>query len=370
MHRATRMEVNLANLKANFQAIRRHVGPGPEILGVIKADAYGHGVFPACKALSEAGCRRFAVAIPDEAFELREGGVTAPILVLGPTPARSAAEYVRQDITATVTDLYFARSLSDEAVRQGKKVPVHVKVDTGMSRIGFLPREIPAVLDELAALPGLSLEGMYTHFATADERRLDFTEHQYSGLKEALAAAEARGITIPLRHACNSAGILACPEKYLDGVRPGVILYGMYPSSECVRSVELLPTFEVKTEVALVKELSRGSGVGYGLKYMTRGTETMAVLPVGYADGYSRALSMKVDVLVGGKRVPHAGNICMDQMMVNVTGMDVKVGDEVVLIGRQGSEHITPEEIAAARNTINYEVPIMFLRRVPRVYIS
>ena len=370
MHRATRMEVNLANVKANFLAVRRHVGPGPEIFGVIKADAYGHGVHQVCKSLSEAGCRRFAVAIPDEAFELREGGVTAPILVLGPTPARSAAEYVRQDVTATITDLSFARVLSGEAVRQGRKMPVHVKVDTGMSRIGFLPREIPAVLDELQTLPGLFLEGMYTHFATADERRLDFTEYQFSGLKEALAAAEARGVPIPFRHACNSAGILACPDKYLDGVRPGVILYGMYPSAECVRSIDLLPTFEVKTEVALVKELSRGNGVGYGLKYMTRGEERLAVLPVGYADGYSRALSMKVDVLIGGKRVPHAGNICMDQMMVNVTGMDVKVGDEVVLIGRQGSEHITPEEIAAARNTINYEVPIMFLRRVPRVYNS
>lgn len=370
MHRATRMEVNIANLKANFQAIRSHVGQGPEIFAVVKADAYGHGALKVCRAFAEAGCRRYAVAIPDEALELREGGVTDPILVLGPTPERSVPLYVRTGITATVTDLSFAKVLSAEAVRQGKKATVHVKVDTGMGRIGFLPKEIPGVLDELLSLPGLFIEGMFTHFATADETRLAYTDRQFSGLMEALQAAEAMGIRIPLRHACNSAGTLACPEKYLDGVRPGIILYGMYPSGECVRSIPLLPTFEVKTEVALVRELPGGSGIGYGLRYMTRDTEKMAVLPVGYADGYSRALSMKVDVLIGGKRVPHAGNICMDQCMVNVTGMDVKKGDEVVLVGRQGNETLTPEEIAAVRGTINYEVPIMFLKRVPRVYLE
>mgnify|MGYP003587857331 CR=1 FL=1 len=370
MHRATRMEVNLRNLVSNFLAIRRHVGNKPEIFAVIKADAYGHGALPVARALEAAGCRRFAVAIPDEALELREGGVLAPVLVLGPSPERSAGEYVRQGIAPALTDLSFAKALNREAVRQGRQAAVHIKVDTGMGRIGFPPREIPAVLDEIKSLPGIGLEGIFTHFATADERRLDYTQRQYGGLLEAIAAAEARGIAVPLRHACNSAGVLACPDKYLDGVRPGIILYGMWPSSECPRPLELLPTFEVKTEVALVKELPPGSGVGYGLRYMTRGAERIAVLPVGYADGYSRALSMKIDVLIGGRRVPHAGNICMDQTMVNVTGMDVKVGDEVVLVGRQGEGSITPEEVAAVRGTINYEVPIMFLRRVPRVYIS
>lgn len=370
MYRATRMEVSLSNIKANFVAIKKFAGQGTEIFGVVKSDAYGHGAVRVCEALSEAGCRRFAVAIADEAFELREGGVNEPVLVLGPSPLRAAAELVRQQVAATITDLAFARALNAEALRQGRQGVVHVKVDTGMSRIGFNPSEIPAVLDELSAMKGLTIEGMFTHFAVADEGRLDFTEGQFAGLKEALAVAEARGIKIPLRHACNSAGILACPSMYLDAVRPGIILYGMYPSAECPRSIELLPTFEVKTEVALVKELPPGSGVGYGLRYMTRGPERIAVLPVGYGDGYSRVLSMKAEVLIGGRRVPFAGNICMDQSMVNVTGMDVKVGDEVVLIGRQGGETITPEEIAPLRGTINYEVPIMFLRRVPRVYVS
>ncbi|NLB83428.1 MAG: alanine racemase [Synergistaceae bacterium] len=370
MHRATRMEVSLQNIVSNFHAIRTHVGPSPEIFAVVKADAYGHGAVPVASALIGGGCRRFAVAIPDEAFELREGGITAPVLVLGPSPERSAREYVRHGITSAVTDLTFARALSAEAVKAGIRAKVHVKVDTGMGRIGFLPRDIPEVLDELSLLPGITIEGMFTHFAVADEARLEYTAHQFDGLTRSLEAAEKKGFPIPLRHACNSAGVLACPEKYLDGVRPGIILYGMWPSQECPRSIELLPTFEVKTEIAFVKDLPAGSGVGYGLRYMTRGMERIAVLPVGYADGYSRALSMRLDVLIGGKRVPHSGNICMDQTMVNVTGMDVKVGDEVVLLGRQGDEVITPEEIGALRNTLNYEVPIMFLKRVPRVYIS
>ena len=297
----------------------------PGVIAVVKADAYAWGPRRGrgCRCGMSLVCRGH----PDEALELRDEGITEPILVLGPSPERSVGEYVRRDITATVTDLSFARALGCEALRRGKRVPVHVKVDSGMGRIGFLPEEVPGVLEELVAMEGLRIEGMFTHFACADEMRLDYTKRQFAGLRTALLAAERLGIPIPLRHACNSAGILACPDMYLGGVRPGIILYGMWPSGECPRTMELLPTFEVKTEVALVRELPPGSGVGYGLRYMTRGVERIAVLPVGYADGYSRALSSKVQVLIGGKRVPLAGNICMDQTMANVTGMDVKAGD-------------------------------------------
>lgn len=369
MHRATRMEVNLSNIVGNYGAVQARVGSTGDVIAVVKADAYGHGALPVAQALAAAGCRRFAVAIPDEAFELREGGITEPILVLGPSPERSVREYIRQEVTPTITDLSFARALNAEAIRQNRRANVHLKVDTGMGRIGFLPGEVPGVLEELVAMKGLRIEGVYTHFACADEARLDYTKGQFDGLRRALLAAERIGVPIPLRHACNSAGVLACPDMYLDAVRPGVILYGMWPSGECPRPMELLPTFEVKTEVAALRTLPPGSGVGYGLKYMTRGAERIAVLPVGYADGYTRALSGKVRVLIGGKRVPLAGNICMDQAMANVTGMDVQVGDEVVLVGRQGGEAVTAEEIAALRGTINYEVPIAFSKRVPRVYI-
>jgi alanine racemase len=370
--RPTRMEVNLSNIQANYSAIRKFVGPKPQIFAVIKADAYGHGAVRVARALIEAGCGRFAVATPDEAIELRDAGIGEPILVLGSSPYDVAGEYVRRDITATCTDTAFAKELSRAAVAQGKNAIVHIKVDTGMGRIGFLPEQIASVAEELLGLPGIRIEGLFTHFATADESRLDYTALQYGRYLQALGTLEARGIRIPLRHVCNSAGILTSknmPDRFLDAVRPGVILYGMWPSGECVRPIELKPTFEVKTAIAVVRELPERSGVGYGLRYMTRGTEKIAVLPIGYADGYSRSLSMKVDVLVKGKRVPMAGNICMDQTMINVTGMDVNVGEEVVLVGRQGADVITPEEIAAVRGTINYEVPIMFLKRVPRVYI-
>jgi len=369
--RATRMEVNLENLKKNYRSIRDHVGQNSQVMAVIKADGYGHGAIPVAKALIEEGCQRFAVAIPDEALELREGGISDPVLVLGPSPYSVAAEYVKLDIAAAFTDLDFAKAMSEEAVKQGKEALLHMKIDTGMGRIGFLPEEVPQVINEIASLPGIRMEGLFTHFATADEKRLDYTSEQFSRYTQVLSYLENRGFKISLRHVCNAAGTLNSPDKYLDAVRPGIILYGMWPSSECIRPIELHPTFQVKTEVSLVRELPPRSGIGYGLRYMTRGMEKTAVLPVGYADGYTRAMSMKMDVLIHGQRAPIVGNICMDQTMVDITHLDnVHVGDEVVLVGRQGSEEITPEEIAAARGTINYEVPISFLKRVPRVYVQ
>ncbi len=365
------MEVNLGNIRHNFRAIQKHVGSGPQIMAVLKADAYGHGVIPVSRALLEEGCQRFAVATPDEALELREAGINEPLLVLGPSPCSVAREYVKLNISAAFTDLDFARAMSAAALQEGKPALLHMKIDTGMGRIGFLPEEVPNVMNEISSIPGIELEGLFTHFATADEVRLDYTETQFRKYTQVLNLLEDKGFKVPLRHVCNSAGTLNSPEKYLDAVRPGVILYGMWPSAECIRPIELKPTFEVKTAVSLVRDLPSRSGIGYGLKYMTRGNEKTAVLPLGYADGFSRALSMKVDVLIHGRRVPICGNICMDQTMVNITSIpDVKVGDEVVIVGRQGDELITPEEIASARNTINYEVPIMFLKRVPRVYID
>jgi len=365
------MEVNLKNIKSNYKTIRKYVGTGPEIMAVVKADAYGHGAVMVAKALLEEGCGRFAVATPDEALELRDADIEEPILVLGPSPYSVANEYVKQNISAAFTDVEFAKAMDEAARLVGKKALLHMKIDTGMGRIGFLPDEVPEVLNKISPLNGIELEGLFTHFATADETRLDYTEAQFKKYKSVLELLEKKGIKIPLRHVCNSAGTLNSPEKYLDAVRPGVILYGMWPSGECIRPIELKPTFEVKTAVSLIRTLPPRSGIGYGLKYMTRGMERTAVLPIGYADGFSRSLSMKVDVLIKGHRVPVCGNICMDQTMVNITSIpDVEIGDEVVIVGHQGKETITPEEMASARNTINYEVPIMFLKRVPRVYIS
>jgi len=372
MQRATRMEVRLDNLKANYVSIRSHIGDRPEIFGVVKANGYGHGAVEVSRALLEAGCRRLAVATPDEALELREAGLEVPVLVLGPSPERSVVEFVRLGIASAVTDLHFAKALGAEATRQGRPAAVHVKVDSGMGRIGFLPKDIPDVLDELLTIPGLDIEGMFTHFAVADETRLDYTDYQFAGLQQSLRAAAERGIRLALRHACNSAGILACPDKYLDAVRPGIILYGMWPSDECPRPIELKPTFEIKTEVAFVKELPPCSGVGYGLRYMTRGVEEIAVLPVGYADGFLRAGSSS-DAHAGGRAIvagqpaPILGRISMDLTAIDVTDLPegaVRRGDLVELIG----ETITIDEVATSAGTIGYEIVTRVGPRVTRSF--
>lgn len=369
-YRPSRVEVNLENLAFNYRSIKAHVGERVQLISVVKADGYGHGMVEVVRRLSEEGCQRFAVATTDEAFELRAAGFLSSVLVLGPSVYEAAAELIRQNITVTLTDMKMARALSVAAVKEGIQALIHLKVDSGMGRIGFLPGEIPGVLDELLSLPGIKMEGLFTHFATADEGRLDYTETQFRRYMDVLNEIEGRGIGVPLRHVCNSAGTLNSPEKHLDACRPGVILYGMWPSSLCIRPIELRPTFEVKTRVSMIRELPTGSGIGYGLHYVTRGDERIAVLPIGYADGLSRAFSGKIHVLIGGRKVPQVGNICMDQCMINVTGMDVNIGDEVVIVGKQGDQVITPDDLASAReNTINYEIPIMFSKRMPRVYI-
>ncbi len=368
--RPTRMEINLANLAFNCRSISSFLDPGCNMIAVVKADGYGVGAMAAAKTFRECGCQRFAVATPDEAVELRDGGITEPILVLGPSPRDSAEELVARDITAACTDVAFAEAMSRAASARGKTARLHLKIDTGMGRIGFLPSEAPSAVEKITVLPDLELEGIFTHFACADERNAEYTRIQFSRFGETLDLLRPLNARFRIRHVCNSAGTVNFPEMHLDAVRPGLILYGMWPSPFCKRGVELKPVFEVKTSVAVVRELSPCSGVGYGLKYMTRGTERVAILPIGYADGFARPLSMKASVLVRGMRAPLIGSICMDQTMVDVTHIPgVVKGDEVVIVGDQGKERITPEETAAHLGTINYEIPSLFTKRVPRVYV-
>lgn len=368
--RPTHIEVNQENLAFNFRSIAGFLDPGCSLMAVVKANGYGLGAMEVARIFRDNGCQRFAVATPDEAVELREGGINEPILVLGPSPREAAEVFVASDITAACTDLSFAVAMSRAAAKQGRPARLHLKIDTGMGRIGFLPSEVPDTVEKISRLPGLDLEGVFTHFACADERNPEYTRTQFSRFGEVLDSLRGRNIRFRIRHVCNSAGTVNFPEMHLDAVRPGIILYGMWPSTHCKKSVELRSVFEVKTSVALVRELPPRSGVGYGLRYMTRGTERVAILPIGYHDGYARPLSMKASVLVRGKRAPLIGSICMDQTMVDVTHIpDVISGDEVVLVGRQGSECISPEEIAGYLGTINYEIPSLFTKRVPRVYI-
>jgi len=369
--RPTRMEVSLDNLRYNFRLIREHVR-GARVIAVVKANAYNLGLMQTAWALRGAGADFFAVATPDEAIELREGGITSPVLVLGTSPYSVAGEYVRLGIRAALTDPSMAKALSAEALRQGKKAIVHVKIDTGLGRIGFLQGSTLSGIDELLSLPGIEAEGAFTHFATADTGEMDYTRLQYGRFIEILEMLEKKGMTFAMRHCCNSAATLEAPEMALDAVRPGHIIVGMYPSPEVKRSIIVKPCFEFKTAIGLIRELPEGTGISYGLNYTTSGTERIAQLPLGYADGYFRELwNRGAEVLVRGTRCPVVGRICMDQMMVNVSSVPgAKVGDEVVLIGRQGEQEIPLDEIAEKMGTLACVPPTLISKRVPRVYID
>lgn len=367
--RPTVMEVDLDNLKHNYRAIRKMVGTSCQVFGVIKGDAYGMGMVPVARALIQAGCQRFAVASPDEAIALREAGISDPVLILGPSPEEAASELVRLDITSTVTDPGFAEAVNRAACGQGRLARVHLKVDTGMGRIGFLPDELDRILDSLSLMSGLDLEGVFTHFATADEPGEAYVRKQFRRYGDVMGRLRVRGQVPRLRHVCNSAATLRFPEMRLDAVRPGLILYGMWPADVCPRRLELRPVFRLLSRVALVREIPPERGISYGLHYMTRGDEKIAVIPVGYHDGYRRVLSNRGVVLIRGQRAPVVGTVCMDQTLVNVTHIEgVCTGDEVVLLGHQGAGTISPEEFASLLGTINYEVPGLFTPRVVRIY--
>jgi alanine racemase len=365
------MEVSLDNLRYNYRLIKEHVR-GARVIAVVKANAYNLGLMQAAWALRGAGADFFAVATPDEAIELREGGITSPVLVLGTSPYSVAGEYVRLGIRSALTDPTMAKALSAEALRQGKKAFVHVKIDTGLGRIGFLPGSTLSGIEETLSLPGIEAEGAFTHFATADTGEMDHTHRQFGRFIETLEMLENKGVRFAIRHCCNSAATLEAPEMALDAVRPGHIIVGMYPSPEVKRSITVKPCFEFKTAIGLIRELPEGTGVSYGLNYTTSGTERIAQLPLGYADGYFRELwNRGAEVLVRGTRCPVVGRICMDQMMINVSSVPgAEVGDEVVLIGRQGGEEIPLDEIAEKMGTLACVPPTLISKRVPRVYID
>lgn len=366
----TRMEVSLENLTHNWNEVRKLVGPDRGIYAVIKADGYGHGAVRLARLYREAGCKSFAVARVDEAIELRESGVTEPILVMGQAPLDSVEAALHYDITCACAEMEYAETLNRAAAALGKKGKIHLKIDSGMGRLGFNLKTFERNVDALFSFPAIEVDGIFTHFAVADETRPDYTDMQFERFGQALALLARKGLKVRLRHACNSAGIIAHPDKYLDAVRPGIMLYGVCPLPKAPKGLDLKPTFSFKSAVASIHDTEPSSGIGYGLRYITRGKERIAVVPVGYGDGWTRTLSMKIDVLIRGQRCPVVGTICMDQLMVDTTDLDnVALGDEVVLLGTQGNAAITVEEIAALRGTIPYEIPIALLKRTRRVYI-
>ncbi len=369
-YRPTWAEIDLGAVAHNVGELRKRVGKDVRILGAVKADGYGHGAIPVSQAILRAGADYLGVSGLDEALELRAAGLEAPILIFGSNLPQETEEIVRGNLTATVYTETFASSLARFVRKQGRKVKVHIKIDTGMGRVGVYFEEAVDFVRKMAGKEGLQIEGIYTHFPSADEADKTFSLTQIERFRQIIVRLGEEGINIPLKHMANSAAILNFPESYFDLVRPGLILYGLYPSLEMKRELDLRPALSLKTKIVYLKKTSSGRTISYGRTYVTGKETIIATIPVGYGDGYSRFLSNKGEVLVKGKRAPVRGRICMDQTMVEVGHIPgVEVGDEVVLIGRQGEESITVEEIAERIGTVPHEIVSRLGKRVPRVYV-
>ena len=364
-------EISLSAIGHNIEEVRKRLAPGVRLLAVIKADAYGHGAVRVGKYLEDR-VNYFAVATLEEAVELRENGIRLPILILGYTSPSQYEDLVAFDITQTIYSRETAELLNREAANQGKKAGIHIALDTGMTRIGFQVTEEDAdVIAAIGRLPHLKMEGLFTHFACADQKDKTYCSGQLEKFNRMVRMLEERKVEIPLKHVCNSAGIMEFDDFRYDMVRSGIVTYGLYPSEEVRKErLDLIPALEWKSRVIHVKEVGNGLGVSYGATYVTHeGRTRIATVSAGYADGYPRALSSKGRVLIHGQYAPILGRVCMDQFMVDVSGIpDVRVEDVVTLVGRDGENSISIEEIADPAARFNYEMACGISRRVTRVY--
>lgn len=365
-------EVDLDKLAHNMREIRR-VSKSKDIIAVIKADGYGHGALDIAPTLLENGATRIAVAVLSEAIELRRGGIEKSIVVLGFTPPSLIDMLLRYDIEQTVYSYELSKEISLMAQKKNKIAKVHIALDTGMGRIGYLPNEesIEEVY-KISKLPNIIIEGLFSHFSSADEKDKEYTMLQFNNYNDFYERLLQKGVKINIRHIANSAAIIDFPEAHFEAVRPGIILYGYYPSNEVFKDrIDLKPVMSLKTNIVHIKTLPAGEYISYGRKFKTNRESIIATLPVGYADGYTRLLYNKAMVIINGSFAPVIGRICMDQCMVDVTDLkDIKLGDEVILMGEQGNSKFTADNIAELIGTINYEITCMISKRVPRVYIK
>lgn len=365
-------KINLDNIQKNMQTVRKKFGDDMIILGIVKANAYGHGAVETAKALVEFGAGMLGVAAIDEALELRDNGITAPVLILGQIFRQDYAAAIENDITCTVIDIVTAQGLSKKAKELGKTAKVHIKIDTGMGRIGFQPDEDGEMqVKSIFALENIFVEGAFTHFANADtvdktsakaqkKKFLDFTDKLIN-----------EGYNFPIRHMYNSASAMELDGYAGEMVRCGIMLYGLYPSDEMNKNYKLYPALEFKSHISFVKTVGKGFPVSYGSTYITDREMKIATVPVGYGDGYPRYLSNKGEVLVRGTRCKILGRVCMDQFMIDVSHLpDVQIADEVTLVGTDGNETITVEDVSDAEYRFNYEFCCLITPRVPRIYIK
>lgn len=365
------LQIDLDAIRFNMESMQKRLRRGTKMLAVVKADAYGHGAAAVSRELEDLEFLwGFAVATDEEAMTLRNSGIEKPILVLGYTFPESYEDIIANDIRPVIFKEDMARGLSEEAVRQGRRVYCHLAVETGMGRIGVEADESSVELvQEIAAMPNLVLEGIFTHFAKADQRDKIPTYEQIEKFNKYFELLHREGVDFWLRHSSNSAGILEIREANMDMVRAGISMYGLWPSRDVKHDIELRPALALKSHIVYIKEVPPGYEVGYGGSWRSRRESRIATIPVGYGDGYPRALSNRGYVLIRGKRAPIAGRVCMDQMMVDITNIpDAEDYDEVTLIGRDGEEEITVESLANIYGGFNYEIVCCFTKRVPRIY--
>ncbi len=365
----TKTEVDLGALAYNYHQLRQLAPPSVKFLAVVKADAYGHGAIPVSKKMEELGTDFLGVATVKEGVELRNGGIKKPILVLSGIYQEDAEEVLDYQLTPMVYRLEIAEALSAAARKKGKKIPVHIKVDTGMGRIGVFFEEAPVFANRMRRFGNLEIEGVASHFSTADEGNSSFTEEQLKRFSRTIEEMKKLDIDPPFCHIANSAALVNLPAAYFTLVRPGIMLYGSYPSPSLKTKVSLRQVMSWKSRIADLKKVPVGYPISYGRTFVTERPSFIAAIPVGYADGYNRLLSNRGEVLIKGRRAPVVGRVCMDWTMVDVTAIPgVEVGDEVVLMGSQSGQEITPEEMGEWIGTISYEILCSVGKRVQRIY--
>lgn len=365
--------IDMAALKHNISEIKRVIKPGTKVLAVIKADAYGHGAVPIAREFEKLDyIWGFAVAAYYEAEELRKAGITKPILILGVTFASDYKDIIENDVRPAIFSYKEAKDLSNMALSLGKEAKIHIKTDTGMGRIGYpICPESADDIQRISDLPNLTIEGIFTHFSKADEKDLTYAGEQFKKFNEIIRLCNDRGVTFPIKHCSNSAGIMVLPEANMDMVRAGIILYGLLPSNEIDKSaIDLKSVMTLKSRIVHIKTMEEGSLISYGGTYKTKPGDVVATVSFGYADGYPRTLSGKGYVLVRGRRAPIIGRVCMDQFMINVRDIPgVSLFDPVTLVGRDGDQVITMEELGDLSGRFNYEFACDINMRVPRIYI-
>jgi len=366
------LEVNLNNLEYNIKQVKR-ICNDTLIMAIVKADAYGHGAITISKVFLENGADRIAVSRLSEAVELRKGGINCPIMMLNYTLPDEYEEIFKYNLIPSIYRYDDAEALSHIAVKMRSKVKIHIKIDTGMGRIGFLPKKesISDIID-IAKLPGIELEGIFTHFSSSDEKDKALTKLQCKIFRDFIKSLERNGIYIPIKHISNSAAVIDLPEYNLDMIRPGMILYGYYPSSNVDMSrLPLKPALALKVKISNIKFVEKGKPIGYNCSFRTEKDSLIGTLPIGFADGYFRRLSSSGEVCIRNTRAPIVGKICMDQFMVDVSHIkNVKIGDEAVLFGYENTNHPSVEEVAKRAETITDEIMCAVGRRVPRIYIK